>query len=686
MAVEMIKDEMRYDAFISYRHVEQDSAIASRIQKDLEHFHIPKTIQEKTGYRKINRIFRDKEELGLTDDLSEELREAIEKSRFLILICSKASKESVWVGRELDLFLETHALNQVLTVLVDGEPDEVIRERLFSDHHEPLSADYRLPKKEARKTELPRIAAAILGCRYDELVQRSRQYQLRRMTAALLTVVAAGTVSVSYLAWSRAQIAENLRQAQISQSKNLANEVENLLDNDRDVTAAQLAPYTVPDDQSLTPAASWQALQEASGAYVPKNLSLASGPEWTYRVTGELKSADDIRLFRGNHEQKLFCTADSTYHVHVWDTAQRKDLLQFQENDTIRDLILAGNVVVTAMGDSLQGYDIHSGKKLWTIDTSFSSSYGVVDSIRTNEKESKLFVLASRSLLTIRPENGKVLSEAELDNAENLAVSADGRFAAFYSNQNSSDKKNIQIYDFKQKKSRKTEVSCYNLEDLEWTDQNTLAVLGQEKKLDFPNNGRFLNLYTMSKTSSQIYEIDPVSAKTRWKSDFVYGDYSEIVKIKSFQFRDSTGKTRDAMFVGEANAVQIYDRQTGEKLRNYELPANITFIDTLKGEESGITDTLVAICSNGAYCMMALDDKYVQYFKIYPNNIEKTLYYSASDSKYGFMILEENSRIVLEYSGGSYDHEMKQMKGAAPRSYTRYLEAVGENYILKLPT
>ena len=45
-----------YNAFISYRHVERDIRVAEDIQKQLEHYKIPKAITEKTGIRKLDTI------------------------------------------------------------------------------------------------------------------------------------------------------------------------------------------------------------------------------------------------------------------------------------------------------------------------------------------------------------------------------------------------------------------------------------------------------------------------------------------------------------------------------------------------------------------------------------------------------------------------------------------------------
>lgn len=58
-----------YNAFISYRHVPRDKKVAEEIQKELEHFKVPKEISEKTGITKIERIFRDKSELPISSNL-----------------------------------------------------------------------------------------------------------------------------------------------------------------------------------------------------------------------------------------------------------------------------------------------------------------------------------------------------------------------------------------------------------------------------------------------------------------------------------------------------------------------------------------------------------------------------------------------------------------------------------------
>ena len=95
-----------YNAFISYKHAPLDSKVAEHVQRNLEHFVIPANIKKKTGRKKIERIFRDKDELPITSDLTDTISNALEKAEYLIVICSPNTKKSMWVKREIQFFLK----------------------------------------------------------------------------------------------------------------------------------------------------------------------------------------------------------------------------------------------------------------------------------------------------------------------------------------------------------------------------------------------------------------------------------------------------------------------------------------------------------------------------------------------------------------------------------------------------
>ena len=117
--------ERQYDAFISYKHQELDSLVAMRLHRMLEHYRIPGKIQATSGKKRIHRIFRDMDELTPTNDLTENIRQALQNAEYLLLICSKESCRSEWVQKEVEEFLKTHDKNRIILILLEGEPGEV---------------------------------------------------------------------------------------------------------------------------------------------------------------------------------------------------------------------------------------------------------------------------------------------------------------------------------------------------------------------------------------------------------------------------------------------------------------------------------------------------------------------------------------------------------------------------------
>ena len=98
----------KYDAFISYSHAEDNAEIAEALHKKLEHYRIPSQIQKITGKKKIERVFRDKEELPLSANLTENIYTALDNSEYLIVLCSPESRASQWVQREIEYFAGVH--------------------------------------------------------------------------------------------------------------------------------------------------------------------------------------------------------------------------------------------------------------------------------------------------------------------------------------------------------------------------------------------------------------------------------------------------------------------------------------------------------------------------------------------------------------------------------------------------
>jgi tetratricopeptide (TPR) repeat protein len=217
-----------YRAFISYSH--RDKAFAQKLHRLIEGYRIPaKLVGRKTAVgetpRRLRPVFRDREELPASGDLSAELSAALRNSMFLVVICSPASARSRWVNEEIRQFKQVHGDSRVLAVVVDGEPHAsetpgrealecfppALRVRLGPDGElsdipaEPIAADVRR-EADGERLALQKLVAGLTGLKLDELVQRETQRRIAQMT-----VIAAGAVSGMVVTGGLAFYANSLR-------------------------------------------------------------------------------------------------------------------------------------------------------------------------------------------------------------------------------------------------------------------------------------------------------------------------------------------------------------------------------------------------------------------------------------------------------------------------------------------
>lgn len=195
-----------YFAFISYSR--QDEEWANWLTHELEHYHLPLTIN---GHQKMPKtlrpIFRDIEELS-AGNLPQQIHEALESSKHLIVVCSPNSAKSQWVNKEIEEFIKMGRTDLIFPFIIDGNalsgneetecfppalralPKE--EERLGANVHEksnegkefrpckdcPIKKDKNVVKKQGdindkgRDAAVVKIVAGMLGLRFDILWQR----------------------------------------------------------------------------------------------------------------------------------------------------------------------------------------------------------------------------------------------------------------------------------------------------------------------------------------------------------------------------------------------------------------------------------------------------------------------------------------------------------------------------------
>ena len=285
----------RNKAFISYRHVPHDAEVARVVQKNLEQFRIPRGIRAAGRKRHLGRIFRDKTDLGTNTDLTEELQRELDDSEYLIVICSPDAAQSRWVPEEISYFLLHHKSDKILPVLSAGDP-EAVYEALFRHSsgapREPVACDFRGDSRQAVREELPRLISTLIGCTYDELVNRTRRRE-KKNTAMVASISAAAVLLLSSVAVfngvSGYRTRQMLRAEQKEGSRLLAELSSEALSRGERFDAIRYAMEGVADEKEKRPSApeAILALQEATGAYqMAGNTNITQTGE--YPVDGEI--------------------------------------------------------------------------------------------------------------------------------------------------------------------------------------------------------------------------------------------------------------------------------------------------------------------------------------------------------------------------------------------------------------
>ncbi len=200
----------RYSAFISYSH--RDTAFARRLHRRLEDYRLPAKLSRGRpgdGPRpgRLDPVFRDRDEMAAAPDLTEVVREAIERSRRLIVICTPNSAASDWVGREIRLFRQVHGDAGVLTAIFKGSSKQVFHPALLEPGPDgrkisPLAADFR-PEGDGDRLALLKLIAALADASLDDLVQRDAQRQVRNVLltslASVLGFTAVGALALAVI-------------------------------------------------------------------------------------------------------------------------------------------------------------------------------------------------------------------------------------------------------------------------------------------------------------------------------------------------------------------------------------------------------------------------------------------------------------------------------------------------------
>ncbi|WP_299072754.1 toll/interleukin-1 receptor domain-containing protein [uncultured Paraglaciecola sp.] len=211
----------KYKAFISYSHA--DESWARWLHNALETYRIPKRLVQKHSLANnhLTPIFRDRDELASSGNLSDVIQQAMADSEYLIVICSQHSAQSRWVNEEVKKFKMLGRSNNVLCLLIDKPECSFPANTLvdfnssgdeISSNIEPLAADARAGFDGKAMAKL-KIISGMINVGLDELIRRDAiRGQKRMMAIAAASVI--GMAVTSFLSFYALEQRDFARQQQ----------------------------------------------------------------------------------------------------------------------------------------------------------------------------------------------------------------------------------------------------------------------------------------------------------------------------------------------------------------------------------------------------------------------------------------------------------------------------------------
>ena len=600
-----------YKAFISYRHDPADSRIASEIQTQVERYRIPYSIRKEKGIKSVGTVFRDKEELSAGSDLNENIQWALLNSEFLIVICSKRLKDSAWCRKEIEFFLEHRDHRHVVTVLVDGEPFDVIPKILLEQTIatqdangnpvevkvplEPLSCDYRMPVRRARREELPRLIAVLTGIRYGELMQRQKKRRRRLLTAA----AAAAAVLIAYLSWSLVNIRAGYRRTQISESVSMAENAMKMIDNNNHLAALRESLQAVPtpeDPRPFVPAAQYALSRSLHSYEAPSyiNNSDVERFEFDSRITNGLSNDDGslMMVFEMAHSRLSF-----------YDVKNHSEIGQLPCKQLTGSVYLGQNRALVYNQTELTAVGMEDGSILWTQyfdDWVFSCSYAPEDQV--------LLVTTSSGLIVMSPDGREIAArfpltaytgdkEARLGSGYMSCSSPNGRkHYCLIDNSTSyigSSFIGVLIYD-----SEKGTASFSPLKmDLSLFCSVCADDRGNIYLSGFESDGDEASAISLDYSASPYYTVchgrytsaafRTSDGKLLWKNSYPYQSAAQnegVSKLYLTRSKDSAGLSSEVLLSFISSRMDMLDPKTGKLLLSYDLGSELA--SPIEGDEA----------------------------------------------------------------------------------------------------
>ena len=640
----MEKKEYKYDAFISYRHCDLDKFVAENLHKALETYDLPNNIKEKLNIegKTFKRLFRDQDELPLSSNLEDPILEALNDSKYLIVICSPRLKDSLWCKKEIQTFKKLRGRKNIFCVLIEGEPDESFPEDvLFEEVEEkgkkvkkpvePLAADVRgTTKKEVLKKiheEKLRLAAAMCHIDYDDLKQRHKLREQKRKMNILMAISVASILFVLYTSIMLIKINSQQKVLKRHQAVTLSTKAKNYLKKDKRYDAIK---------------SSYQALTKFKGVKMP------------YTSDAEYALTESLGVYDVGSSYKV---------VSEIKTEGVVDYIKTSENNKYAAVYDEGEVITLFNTKTLEVIDKYDVSKVYSDEHSFTFIGNDIFAYENNK--------GNISLINIK--DNKEIKEIKKDNDSYVTVKGDpkGNYLVY------STYKKLYIYNIKGKKIIES-ISTHDdiMKEMFYSFDSNYMFVGTKKKnfdinsedyitmhiIDLKNGNDINNLEVnasyiqgISTIDNNSYMLFNRSIGTNYEGKVISYDYinGNVNYTKSYDNKwakfitKSYEKGKNHIVVVTHDEVNIMDRDSGEDIKTYNLGTEIINIYSYLDKE-----LYLLFLDNGHVNYINLDYKdSIEYKGQFLFNLKN--YSKAVQSNKGFLLIPKNENRVILYEAKS---------------------------------
>jgi hypothetical protein len=212
---------------ISYSR--KDAAMAQWLQRSLESYKYPADIvkpeRRPADRAYVRPVFLDTSDLSTSEGVFwNDIRSKIEQSRYLLVLCSRASASSAYVDKEIATFIgqDESRLDRVILAILDPEirlsspsedhfPPQILQrwERLSSRNHPQLRPTAGESDSDTRKRGLMQIVSFMLGVDWILLHNRhliAQRKAARRAAVIGISVLAAIMLSLAWALWKQREL------------------------------------------------------------------------------------------------------------------------------------------------------------------------------------------------------------------------------------------------------------------------------------------------------------------------------------------------------------------------------------------------------------------------------------------------------------------------------------------------